>query len=370
MTLINRKINAKRILHVYKSSHIETKGGAEKVIETILNNSKHHNDALFCSSVNSIHKLKKSKIIGFKNTFTISSSPFSIKLLIHYSKLIKNYDIIHYHFPWPFMDLLDLLFNKSKPTVVTYHSDIVKQILLKVVYYPLMLLFLKKTKKIICTSSKYLNSSLVLKKFNNKCVSVPIGIEEPKVNYKKNYKKNIFSKNNYFIFVGVLRYYKGIEILLNAVKINKINLLILGYGPLSKKIKEIIKLNNLNNVKVLSGVSDNLKYYYIKQSIGLILPSIFRSEAFGISLLEGAALKKPLISTEINTGTTFINKNKITGLVVPPNNEIELSNAMIKIKNSYNLQKIYGQNSYHRFKSIFNSNKMIKKYDEIYKNIN
>ena len=61
---------------------METNGGAEKVIETIITSSKHNNDALFCYSKNQIFSLKKSKIVGFNTTFTISSSPFSLKLLI------------------------------------------------------------------------------------------------------------------------------------------------------------------------------------------------------------------------------------------------------------------------------------------------
>lgn len=370
MTLVNKKNYKKRILHVYKSSHIETMGGAEKVIETILKNSKHHNDALFCSTKNKLYKSKKNKIIGFKKTFTVSSSPFSIKLLTDYTKLINNYDIIHYHFPWPFMDILDLLFNKRKLTVVSYHSDIVKQFLLKIIYYPIMLLFLKKTKKIICTSPNYLNSSPILQRFKKKCITVPIGIKKPKINIKNIAPKNIFSKKNFFIFVGVLRYYKGLETLLKAVKINNINLLIIGSGPLSNKINKFIKDNKLKNVKILSKANDDLKNFYIKQSIGLILPSEFRSEAFGIALLEGASLAIPLISTELNTGTSFVNKNNITGIVVQPNKEFELSKAMIKIKSNIKLQEKYGQNAYQRFKSKFNSNKMIRKYDEIYSKIN
>jgi|APSaa5957512535_1039671.scaffolds.fasta_scaffold37978_2 glycosyltransferase involved in cell wall biosynthesis len=345
---------------------METNGGAEKVIETIITSSKHKNDALFCYSKNQIFKLKKSKIIGFNKTITISSSPFSLKLLINFSKLIKNYDIIHYHYPWPFMDILDLLFNKNKPVVISYHSDIVKQTFLKVIYYPIMLLFLNKSSKIICSSTNYLESSSVLQKFKDKCIVIPYGINIPKINYKKIINKNLNPIKNYFIFVGVLRYYKGLEILLQAVKINNINLLIIGSGPLKDKILRYIKNQKLSNVKIISHADDNLRNYYIKKSLGLILPSIYRSEAFGISLLEGAALGKPLISTDLNTGTTYINKNKITGIVVSPKNENELSQAMIQIKNDKKIQKYFGQNAQQRFTKLFNVDKMIHKYDKIY----
>lgn len=369
MTLTKENTQRKKILHVYKASHVETNGGAEKVIETIITSSKHNNDALFCYSKNQIFSLKKNKIIGFNKTFTISSSPFSLKLLIDFSKLIKKYDIIHYHFPWPFMDILDLLFNKNKPIVISYHSDIVKQTILRIIYYPIMHLFLNKSSKIICSSSNYLESSSVLQKFKDKCIVIPYGINIPKINYKKIKDKDLISIENYFIFVGVLRYYKGLEIMLKAVKMNNINLLIIGSGPLKNKILKFIKNQKLSNVKIISNADDNLRNYYIKKSLGLILPSIYRSEAFGISLLEGAALGKPLISTELNTGTTYINKKNITGIVISPNNENELSQAMIKIKNDKKIQKLFGQNAHQRFTKLFNANKMIYKYDKIYSKI-
>lgn len=366
MTLIKENTKRKKILHVYKASHVETKGGAEKVIETILNSSIHYNDALFCYSKNKIFKLKKNKIIGFNKTLTISSSPFSLKLLIDFSKLIKKYDIIHYHFPWPFMDILDLLFNKNKPIIISYHSDIVKQTFLRIIYYPLMLLFLNKSSKIICSSPNYLESSSVLQKFKGKCITIPYGIKTPQIISRRLNNKDINFKKDYFIFVGVLRYYKGLETLLKAVKINKINLLIIGSGPLKNKIYKFIKNQKLSNVKIISDADDNLRNYYIKKSLGLILPSIYRSEAFGISLLEGAALGKPLISTQLETGTSYINKNNITGIVVSPKNESELSLAMIKIKNDKKTREIYGKNAHSRFTKLFNANKMVTKYDEIY----
>ena len=60
----------------------------------------------------------------------------------------------------------------------------------------------------------------------------------------------------------------------------------------------------------------------------VLFPSHLRSEAFGISLLEGAMYGKPLISSEIGTGTTYINIDKETGLVVPPSDPIALREAM------------------------------------------
>ncbi|MBV6821298.1 glycosyltransferase, partial [Rahnella sp. PD12R] len=91
-----------------------------------------------------------------------------------------------------------------------------------------------------------------------------------------------------------------------------------------------------------------------------------RSESFGISLLEGAIFSKPLISCEIGTGTTFINIDKETGIVIEPSNCDELKKAMDTLWNSPVLAEEYGKKARIRYEEIFSANSMIKGYVELY----
>ena len=105
----------------------------------------------------------------------------------------------------------------------------------------------------------------------------------------------------------------------------------------------------------------------IKLSKCLVLPSHLRIEAFGFSLLEGLMFGKPLISCDIKTGTSFINKHNLTGYVVKPKSVIQIKNALDKIfikkTNTINFEK----KSLARFKNYFTQEKMAKSYIKQYR---
>ena len=101
----------------------------------------------------------------------------------------------------------------------------------------------------------------------------------------------------------------------------------------------------------------------------LFFPSNLRTEAFGIALLEAAYFGNPLISCEIGTGTSFVNKHDETGLVVKPGCPKDLRDAMLKLLNNKDLAIKMGKNAKKRAKKLFNSDKQSKSYLKIYSEI-
>ena len=114
------------------------------------------------------------------------------------------------------------------------------------------------------------------------------------------YWKRVIGQN-FFVFVGVLRYYKGLHILMEAAQNSAWPVVVIGAGPVENALREQARELGLLNVKFLGGVSEEDKVAILKLSYALVFPSHLRSEAFGISLLEGAMFGKPLISSEIGT---------------------------------------------------------------------
>jgi len=129
--------------------------------------------------------------------------------------------------------------------------------------------------------------------------------------------ENEYGKD-FFLFVGVLRQYKGLNILLEAMRGAPYKAVIAGIGPLEKTLKRQAKRLTLDNVSFPGYISDELKIALLTLCRGIVLPSYLRSEAFGVFLLEGAMMSKPLISAEIGSGTNYININEHTGLTVAP----------------------------------------------------
>jgi O-antigen biosynthesis rhamnosyltransferase len=343
-----------RVLHVYKYSSDFSHGGIENFIQTLMLSKESYNK---CEAIND----------KFSDSITIQSTPISFKFLYRLYKKSINYDILNFHYPWPWADLAT--FFIKKPYVVTYHSDIVRQKVLNLFYTPIKYFFLFNAKKIIATTKIYANSSYTLKFFKKKLEIIPIAITNPPKYQKKNCKWSWLDKEKFFIFFGVLRYYKGIEYLIKTKTDLPYSILIAGSGPEEIKLKLLSEKFNKKNLYFISEVTDSDKFYLVKKSLGVVFPSCFRSEAFGISLLEAAHFKKPLITCNINTGTSFINLNKKTGLVINKKNPYELGLAMDYLYRNPKISNKYGQNAYKRVKELFNVKKVHSAYAEIYKKV-
>lgn len=301
--------------------------------------------------------------------FQIASTGFSIGAIKDFFELAEQADIIHYHFPWPFMDMVHFLSRINKPTVVTYHSDIVKQQLLLRLYNPLLHAFLRNVDVIIASSPNYVASSETLSKYVDKVKVIPIGIDRdtyPKVTDTSLAHWREAVGERFFLFVGALRYYKGLDFLLEAAQQTKLPIVIMGKGPMETALKQKAKDAGLNNVFFVGALSDDDKAALMTLCFALVFPSHLRSEAFGISLLEGAMYGKPLISCEIGTGTTYINIEGETGFVALPSDSTSLANAMMKLWDNPLAAAKMGKNALKRYEECFKADDMVQSYSEIY----
>lgn len=301
--------------------------------------------------------------------FDIASTGFSLPVIRDFNQLARESDLIHYHFPWPYMDLLHLLVQHGKPTVLTYHSDIVKQRTLLKLYRPLMEHFLSSVDHIVATSPNYLQSSEVLQRYRDKVSVIPIGLDQgtyPSVPPERlaHWRKQVGDR--FFLFVGALRYYKGLSFLLQAMGQKPFPLVILGNGPLDSELKAQARINGLDHVHFLGSLSDTDKSALLTLCTALVFPSHLRSEAFGISLLEAAMFGKPMISCEIGTGTSYVNIDGVTGYVVPPAAPAALARAMEDLWFHSDLAASMGERAKQRFDQLFSAKDMVSEYSRIY----
>lgn len=364
------------ILHVYKTFLNDTFGGVEQTIYQMAK----ANDPRFSHTVLSLSKDWQEteithagiKNLCYKENFSIASNSISFSLLRDFKKIAQKADVIHYHFPWPFADVLHLFWRIRKPSVLTYHSDIVRQQQLLFFYRPLMNRFLSSVDRIVATSPNYLASSPTLQKYKDKVSAIPIGLNRDSYPVptaeQSTYWRNRFG-NHFFLFIGVLRYYKGLHILLDALKNTTFPVLIVGTGPLEEELKIYANKLNLSHVHFLGRLSDTDKMALLDLCLSVIFPSHLRSEAFGISLLEGAMMGKPLISAEIGTGTSFINVNGETGFVIPPDNAVALRDAMQFIWDNPQESAVMGENAAARYQTLFTGDRMVAEYGKVYEEI-
>lgn len=366
-----------KVLHFYRTYFPDTQGGLEEAIRQICSSTKIHGVK---SRVLTLSPNPNPQVIHFPEAdvyrarldLDIASCSMGIEAFSMFQELEEWADIVHYHFPWPFADIVKLWSRSKKPSVLTYHSDIVRQRWLAKLYSPLMGAFLRSATKIVATSPNYAETSAILKLYKSKVTVIPIGIDEstyPVVNLDLARDLKTIYGSNFFLFVGVLREYKGLHILLEAVKDAPFSVLIAGQGPQKKTLQEYAQQLELNNVHFLGHISDEVKIALLHCCKGFVLPSHLRSEAFGVSLVEAAMMGKPLITMEIGTGTSYVNINSETGLVCSPSNSDVLKEILNKINGDSGTAGKMGENAKLRFQQLFTATKMGAEYATIYKSI-
>lgn len=370
-----------RILHVYKSYYPETVGGIEKFIQNLsLVTSRLGCENRLITTTNA----KKSytnkgvshanlRVDYYPRLCNFSSTPISPKMWKSFQEQAKWADIIHYHYPWPFADLLHLFQEgKTKPSVLTYHSDIIRQKYLKHFYSPLMRTFLHDVDAIVSNSQNYVETSSVLNAFRHKTTVIPIGLDEKSYPIVQLERKQMWKEklpSNFILFVGVLRYYKGLEYLLQAVRNTSISVVIVGDGPLHQYLLGKAKKWHLQNVIFLGYLNEEDKCLLYQLAKLLVVPASHRSESYCITLVEGLMFGLPLISTEIGTGTSFVNEHNKTGLIVNKRDPDALREAILSILSNETMAVSMQSASLKRFESLFTANKMGQSYVELYNSL-
>jgi len=304
---------------------------------------------------------------------TVASAPI-IPSLIAYLKKAKDFDIIQVTLPNPFAVLAYLIANPPGKLIVWYHYDIVGRLLGRILLYPFSRRFLRKADCIVVSSEKYKQTSKVLKDFKAKTIAIPHGINVSEFISLAEKEKSSISRKEYgsplVLFVGRLVYYKGVKYLIRAMQDVNAHLLIIGYGILESKIKGLVcklKLNNKVSFRHVP-IQESIIAYMLACDV-FVLPSIYRSEAFGVVLLEAMASGKPVVTTELRTGTSFACQNGVTGLVVPPKNPAALAAAINRILCDQEFAKKLGEAGERRVEENFTLKKMGESFLELYRKL-
>ena len=366
-----------RVLHFYKTYYPDSVGGIEQVIRQMCVGTGRlgvTNEVLTLTRANDKFdfEFEGHRVRRVPLDFEIASNAVSFAAFGELARMAEQADVVHYHFPWPFMDLAHFVARTGKPSLVTYHSDIVRQKHLMHLYQPLKRRFLRSVDAIVATSPNYLASSEVLERYQDKTRIITYGLDKsiypaPRQALMDKWRAQVGDK--FFLFVGVLRYYKGLHILLDAVANSDYPVVIVGAGPIEAELKAHAERLGLKHVLFVGAVDEDDKVALLTLCYAVAFPSHLRSEAFGISLLEGAMYGKPMISSEIGTGTTYINIDGDTGLVVPPSDPQALGEAMRKLWDNPQMAAEMGKRAEARYWELFSSETMAKNYLALYEEL-
>lgn len=363
-----------RVLHIYRTYFPETQGGGQEAIRQLCLATRPLNvdNTIFALA----HRpepfrmdLPEGRLVRARSWLEVASCDFGAwAALRRCREAAEQSDIIQIHYPWPFADmLLPFVRRRKQPLVVTYHSDIVRQGMLEKLYAPLRRYLLSRASVIVATSPVYARTSATLRPYAAKVRSIPLCLRAaPALDAGRVAHWEARLGRSFFLFVGVLRYYKGLDFLLAAASQIRASVVIMGEGPEGGRLQREVQRNCIHNVQFLGALPDADKTALFSLCRAVVLPSHLRSEAFGIALLEGAQSSKPLVSCEIGTGTSWINRHNETGLVVPPEDPVALAGAIKTLAVDDELCERLGRGARARWEKCFMPETVGGAYRQLY----
>jgi len=172
------------------------------------------------------------------------------------------------------------------------------------------------------------------------------------------------------LFVGRLRYYKGLQYLLEAMRALEAHLLVVGSGPMEEAWRRLAgELGVADRVTFLGEVPDEeLPAFYHLCDL-FVLPASHRSEAFGVVQIEAMAAGKPVVCTELGTGTSYVNVHGETGLVVPPRDPAALVDAIRRLLADPELRRRLGERGRERAVREFSAGVMADRVASLYQEL-
>jgi glycosyltransferase involved in cell wall biosynthesis len=332
----------------------------------------------FNPSLPEVEKLDGVSIKRIKPLVNIFTTPVFPKLR---SALIKeSCDVVHAHIPPPFVEFFSArACNKTKiPLILTYHCDLeLPNFLNKFIsgfyrrtfgHYSLIY-----TNRIVVTTNTYAATSRSVWHFKPIVIPNAVNSKEfnPKVDGSKIIKRHNLEGKKVVLYVGRIKFHKGIEYFVSAAKFfgKDTKFLIVGTGDFEPMIKNYISTLNLTDRVIMVGrvPYEELKLYYAASDV-FVLPSLTRLEAFGIVGLEAMASGKPVIVSDI-PGVREVITDGQEGFLTPPMEIEELAKKIKKLLSDPDLRKKMGSAGRKKVVKYFEISKIVDSLEKVYGNV-
>ena len=357
------------ILHVYKD-YYPVVGGMENHIRVLAEAQVRRGHSVTVLVANPERQtveenLNSVRVIKAGRIATVASTPLSAEL----PRILRTLqpDITHLHLPYPVGEVAQWLAGRGRPYVVTYHADATRAVqkAIMLLYGPLFRRVLRGAAQVLVTSPNYAASSLYLHGLADRIRIVPLGVDPEQFSPAP----QPTSRPITLLFVGQMRHYKGIDDLLRAMTLlpDKTYLRLAGDGPKRAEWEALSRSLGLNQQVTFLGrvPAEALPDLYRSADI-FALPANSRAEAFGAVLLEAMASGLPCVTTKVNSGTSYVVENEVTGVVVPPRSPEALAGALNRLTADPGLRASMGAAGRARVLENFTVDKMIQGVEETY----
>jgi rhamnosyl/mannosyltransferase len=359
------------ILHVYKD-YFPVIGGIENHIRAVAEAQAaagHQVTALACARGLSGAEENRNgvRVVKVGRLATLASMPISPG----FPRALRGIqpDITHLHYPYPLGELSQWLAGRNRPYVITYHADVTRasQRLIMLAYGPLLRRILRGAARLIVTSPNYAATSSNLRRIAERITVAPLGADTERFHPPRNPPS---LRPTTLLFVGRMRHYKGVDVLLRAMTAlpSDVRLILVGDGPKREEWEALSASLALHaRVAFLGAVPNRSLPSLYRDADVFVLPATTRAEAFSLALVEASASGLPCVTTEVGSGTSYVVAHEVTGLVVPPRSPRALADALARLIADPGLRARMGQSARDRALQLFRFEVMIERLEAVYR---
>ncbi|MBF8282053.1 MAG: Glycosyltransferase [Anaerolineales bacterium] len=309
------------------------------------------------------------RVVKVGRLATVASTPLSLS----FPRVLRSIpaDVTHLHLPYPVGEVSQLLAGRSRPYVVTYHADVTRPVQLAIMrlYAPVLHLVLRRAARVIATSPNYVETSPHLRPVRDRVSIITSSVDArrftPRPGAAPPHPPTL-------LFVGLMRHYKGVDVLLRAMMHlpMETRLLLAGDGPMRAEWEALRDALGLHNrVTFLGRVPDeDLPALYQSADI-FVLPATSRAEALGLVMVEAMMAALPCVTTEVGSGTSYVVEHNTTGFVVPPRAPEALAGALNRLVADPTLQAQMGTAGRERAVRLFRFEDMVARVEAVYREV-
>lgn len=297
-------------------------------------------------------------------------------------------DLLHFHVPntsafWA----LVLPIAWRLPWIVHWHADVVASDLDRRMafayrgYRPVEQRLLARAHHIIATSQAYLKTSPSLRPWQEKCRVISLGLDPsrlpPPAEADRRWAQRQWGGGDgrgwRILAIGRLTYYKGHEFLIEAAADlpSSCRILIVGEGDRRAALHKASREKGLEGrVILMGGLPDAALHALLDTCDCLCLPSVERTEAFGLVLLEAMRYGKPVVASDVEgSGIGWVVENGVSGILVPPADAGALSAAIQRMMENDGLRCDMARAALERFEQHFRIDRVAGRIAALYNEI-
>lgn len=366
-----------KIVHLYKDYYPPVFGGIEQTVSRLARGqaAAGHNATVLCSAHGGRRDVEETiegvRVIRCAEWARLASAPVCPGMPGRLARL--KADILHLQYPSPPGEVSYLISGRHVPMVVSYQADITRQVAVLPIYRPVIDAVLDRARLIMAASPQYIEHSEFLRSRRGKCRVVPLGIELEPFEQLESFAaeaarlRAAYGGGPLVLFVGRFRYYKGLRVLLRAMVNVPATLVLVGGGGEEAELRVLHRELELGDrVRFAGSLDDRGLRAHLAAADVSVLPSINAAEAFGLAMIEAMAAGIPVVSTELGTGTSFVNQHGETGLVVPPSDPTALAAALRMLVADPALRRTMGEAGRRRARALFSTGRMVASVFKVY----